>query len=285
MIQFRNVRLSGGGFAHLRERWMPPMQVNAAQRILLFFTATVLALAGLYHAFAPGGWTLAGLLALVLAAGAAFLGLAGGAGVGNGGALPGQAARRNGGSVSQATCDDFVQVEKYLAITVSAADGLYNRLVERFHWDMAGAEGDSLPRQIFRESCTILAYYLVCLSLSGGANLALLGRIRHSLKHRTAMHILRLDKRCGPEDLADSEICKERSAQGLALIDSFQYLFDHTVESFHEGRAYPLNDLMGGILMLFEGQVSPEDGYWETKYGDAVHAELAEITRKRRSPA
>ncbi len=264
------------------------MQVNVAQRILLFCTASVLALAGLYQVFAPGGWVLAGLLALVLAVGAAFLGLGGAAGAANGVAQAGQAgqaARRDGGTASQATCDDFVQVEKYLAITVSAADGLYNRLVERFHWDMAGDEIDSLPRQIFRESCTILAYYLVCLSLSGGANLALLRRIQHSLKHRTAMHILRLDKRCGPEDLADSEICKERSAQGLALIDSFQYLFDHTVKSFHEGRPYPLNDLMGGILMLFEGQVSPEDGYWESKYGDAVHAELTEITRKRRTPA
>lgn len=261
------------------------MQVNAAQRILLFATASVLALAGLYQAFTPGGMALVGLLALVLSAAAGFLGLRGGAARGIAKGQAGRNAAKGTGPIPQATCDDFVQVEKYLAITVSAADGLYKRLVDRFQWDMAGEEDDSLPKQIFRESCTILAYYLVCLSLSGGANLALLRRIQHSLKHRTAMHILRLDKRCSPEDLADSEICKERSVQGLALIDSFQYLFDHTVESFHQGRPYPLNDLMGGILMLFEGQVSPEDGFWETKYGDAVHAELSEITRKRRSPA
>ena len=238
------------------------MQANAPQRILLLSAASVLALAGLYQTFAPGGWALVGLLALVLAAGAAYLGLGGAAsGRGDAGGRGGLAAGRSG-PIPQATCDDFVQVEKYLAITVSAADGLYSRLVDRFQWDMAGEEEDSLPRQIFRESCTILAYYLVCLSLSGGAHLGLLRRIQHSLKHRTAMHILRLDRRCGPEDLADSEICKERSAQGLALIDSFQYLFDHTVESFHQGRPYPLNDLMGGILMVFEGQVSPEVGYW-----------------------
>ena len=253
------------------------MHINAAQRILILSTAFVLALAGLHQTFA--GSALAGVLALALAAVAAFLGL------GKGGAPPKEVERRDSVQPPQATCDDFAQVEKYLAITVAASEGLYARLVERFPLEMSRDDGDSLPRQIFRESCTILAYYLVCLSLSGGTNLALLRRIQHSLKHRTAMYILRLDKRCGPEELADSEVCKERSAQGLALIDSFEYLFDLTVQGFHHGRPYPLNDLMGGILMLFEGQVSPEEGYWETKYGDAVHAELAEITRKRRSPA
>lgn len=254
------------------------MRINSAQRILVVTAAVVLALAGLYQAFAPGGSSLAGVAALALAAGAGFLAL------GRNGARQEAGARPGAGQVQQPTCDDFAQVEKYLAITISASEGLYARLVERFRWEMGG-DDDSLPKQIFRESCTILAYYLVCLSLSGGANLALLGRIQYSLKHRTAMYILRLDKRCGPEELADSELCKERSAQGLALIDSFQYLFDLTVEGFHHGRTYPLNDLIGGILMLFEGQVSPEDGYWETKYGDAVHAELSEITRRRRSPA
>lgn len=262
------------------------MQVNTSQRILLLATASLLALAGLYHVFAPGGLVVAGLLALVLAAAAAFFGArGGGAGAGSSDPPPQAGANGSGGPIPQATCDDFAQVEKFLAITVSASEGLYRRLVDRFPWDMGGEEDSSLPRQIFRESCIILAYYLVCLSLSGGTNLALLGRIQHSLKHRTAMYILRLDKRCSPEELADSEICKERSAQGLALIDSFQYLFDFTVEGFHQGRPYPLNALMGGILMLFEGQVSPEEGFWEMKYGDAVHAELSEITRKRRTPA
>lgn len=266
------------------------MQINTAQRILLLVTASVLALAGLYQGFVPGGSALLGVLEFVLAAAAGFLGLRGGAAGGSAGQpaplqAKGNGAGGGGGAIPQATCDDFAQVEKYLAIAVSASEGLYKRLVDRFPWDMGGEEECSLPKQIFRESCTILAYYLVCLSLSGGTNLALLRRIQHSLKHRTAMYILRLDKRCSPEELADSEICKERSAQGLALIDSFQYLFDLTVESFHKGRAYPLNDLMGGILMLFEGQVSPEEGFWEIKYGDAVHAELSEITRKRRTPA
>lgn len=274
--------------------------VNLPQRIMLFVAAAALAAVGAYQALARDGAALAGVVSLGLAAGLAFLGLrsAGGQDAGFGRKAPGGVAGSgakggpgsNGGPSGSGTNggaphEDFVQVEKYLGITTAAAEGLYRRLVDRFPWDMGGEEEASLPKQIFRESCTILAYYLVCLSLSGGANLALLKRIRHSLKHRTAMYILRLDKRCGPEELADSEICKERSAQGLALIDSFQYLFDGTVSCFREKRPFPLNDLMGGILMLFEGQVSPEEGFWETKYGDAVYAELAEINRKRRTPA
>lgn len=272
------------------------MQVNPAQRILLFSAAAALAVAGAYQTVAPGGVPIIGVGALALSTGLAFVGLrspsqGGGQGAAQGAqGMGGGAARRavangNGNGNGQAPHEDFVQVEKFLGITTASAEGLYRRLVDRFPWDMGGEEEASLPKQIFRESCTILSYYLVCLSLSGGANLALLKRIQHSLKHRTAMYILRLDKRCGPEELADSELCKERSAQGLALIDSFQYLYDATVISFQKKRPFPLNDLIGGIFMLFEGQVSPEEGFWEAKYGDAVYAELAEITRKRRTPA
>jgi len=179
--------------------------------------------------------------------------------------------------------DVLSQVDKYHALIVLAGQRLYETLLDRFVWEDVNEERSLTARQIFSESCIILGYYLVSLSLSGPTTKSLLRSIDGDLKLRTTATIIGLEGKCAPipgEEL--SPTCKALTAHNLSLLDSFRHLFARTVENFHRGHPYPLNDLLGGIFMLFEGHVSPEPDYWEHKYGDAVYTVIDEIAAERR---
>lgn len=282
---------------------------NSSQRKLLLVAAAVIAGSEVYQLLLHGQSGLRGLLAYALATVCAFVAMRAPRAVNlpqpdmldvrlADGYTPSprkKAHRRGHVEASGAQSDlaeaysglpeegDLSPVEEYHALIVLAGRRLYEELLDRFEWEDANEERTLTARQIFSESCIILGYYLVCLSLSGAATKGLLRRIDAELKLRTTATILGLDGKCAPKPGEEmSPTCKALSAHNLSLLDSFRHLFARTVENFRRGHPYPLNDLLGGIFMLFESHVSPEPDYWEHKYGDAVYSVIDEIAAQRR---
>lgn len=267
--------------------------INAKQRSLLLIAAGILAVSETYRIAAGGTLGLTSLGAYGLVAVCAFLALR--SRWGQRPPLAGQSAAptvssgfgappAGSGALGGAQNGDAAFVDKCHHMVVAAGKSLYQGLGSAFSWGGESQGGSVTTRQIFLESCTILGYYLVCLSFSGGASLAQLQRILPQLKQRTTASIMGME--CGqclpgaPE--ADSPACKALSAHNLSLIDSFGHLFARTVENFRHDHPFPLNDLLGGILMLFEGHMPTEPDYWENKYGAVVYEVLDQIADMRR---
>jgi hypothetical protein len=250
------------------------LTINTQQRLLLLVVAGIIAVAEAYRVVRGEGG-LASFAVSGLVTGLAFFALR----------APRQVAPgASHAGVQGTTASDPALVEKYHVIIVHMGNLLYTGLLGRLAWADSPEGKSNASHQIFRESCTILSYYLVCLSLSGQSTLALLRRIQQELKLRTTLSIMGIGGETCPEGAEElSPACRALSAHNLSLIDSFSHLYLRTVENFRGAHPYPLNDLIGGILMLFEGQVPPEPDYWENKYGDVVYGVLDEIASLRRS--
>ncbi len=267
--------------------------INAKQRGLLLIAAGILAVSETYRIVAGGTCGLNSLGAYGLVTVCAFLALRSrraqcpppAGKVAAPSAPSGLGAPQAGsGALGGAQNGDAAFVEKCHHMVVAAGKSLYQGLGGAFSWGGESQGGSVTTRQIFQESCTILGYYLVCLSFSGGSSLVQLQRVLPQLKQRTTASIMGMEGgQCLPgAPEADSPACKALNAHNISLIDSFGHLFDRTVENFRHDHPFPLNDLLGGILMLFEGHMPTEPDYWENKYGAVVYEVLDQIADMRR---